>query len=140
MVKPWWSNSSGFYCHDTEPGHLRVPDSRLHAPTLTIRPNRPISELKSTLTETPQKGSMSFYSTDLYRGVIIPIFRNESIGQILRAGRVCLHHCRAHHTVDSAGFVRSDVRTLRDQDCTTQGCSPHGGSPPCGEEQSGPES
>jgi len=61
------------------------PGSRL-PPTRTIRPNRPIAESRSALTETPKKGSLSIFSTDLYRGVIIPIFGNQSIGRIVRAG------------------------------------------------------
>ena len=40
-------------------------------------------ELRFTVTETPKKGSQSIYSTDLYRGVIIPIFGNLSICRIL---------------------------------------------------------
>jgi len=43
-------------------------------------------EFSFTLTETPKKGSMSINSTGLYRGVIIPIFGNQSIGRIVRAG------------------------------------------------------
>ena len=38
------------------------------------------------MTETPKKGHMSIYSTDLYRGVIVPVFGNESIGRVVRAG------------------------------------------------------
>ena len=36
-------------------------------------------EFKFTLTETPRRGSLSIGSTDLYRGVMIPIFGNQSI-------------------------------------------------------------
>ena len=44
-------------------------------------------ELIFALKETPKKGCLSIVSTDLYRGVIIPIFGNQSIGRIVRAGR-----------------------------------------------------
>ena len=40
-------------------------------------------DLRFTLTETPKRGSMSIYSTDLYRGVIIPIFGNSSFEPFL---------------------------------------------------------
>ena len=36
-------------------------------------------ELRFTWTETPKRGSLSIDLTDLYRGVIIPIFGNESM-------------------------------------------------------------
>ena len=44
-------------------------------------------DLRFTLTETPKKGSLSIHSTDLYRGVITPIFGNQSleINWIVRA-------------------------------------------------------
>ena len=42
-------------------------------------------ELRFTLTEIPQKGFLSIYSTDLQWGVIIPIFGNQSICRIVRA-------------------------------------------------------
>ena len=38
--------------------------------------------MRCVWTETPKQGSMSIYSTDLYRGVIISIFRDQSIGLI----------------------------------------------------------
>ena len=55
-------------------------------PTLSITPNQSISGLIFTLTETPKKMSLSIYSTDLYRVMIITIFENESMGRIVRAG------------------------------------------------------
>ena len=36
------------------------------------------------LMETPKKGSLSIYSTDLHRGVIISTFENQSIGREVR--------------------------------------------------------
>jgi len=48
-------------------------------------------ELKFTLTETPKRGFMSIYSTDLYQGVIMSIFGNRSMGRIVRAGGLPSH-------------------------------------------------
>ena len=45
-------------------------------------------KMRFTLTETPKKGPLSIFSTDSYRVVIIYIFRNHSIGRIVRAGVV----------------------------------------------------
>ena len=43
-------------------------------------------ELRFALTGTPKKGSLSIYSNDSYWGVIVPVFGNQSIGRIVRAG------------------------------------------------------
>ena len=72
----------------------RVAAARSHPLTLQAGvPPNPRNTTKSTnlewkfaSTETPNRGSLSIYSTDLYRGVIIPIFGNEPIGRIVRAG------------------------------------------------------
>ena len=47
--------------------------------------------LRFTLTQTPQRGCLSIYSTDSYRGVTIPIFGNQLIGQIVKAGGRVAH-------------------------------------------------
>ena len=39
-----------------------------------------------TLTEAPKKEYVSIYSTDMYRGVIVPVYGDRSIGRIMRAG------------------------------------------------------
>ena len=49
-------------------------------------------ELRFSLTETPRKGSLSIRSTGLYRGVIIPVVGNESIGRIVKAGGTSRFH------------------------------------------------
>ena len=68
-------------------------------PTLTIGPNRWYSDLGFALTDPPQKMRLSFYSTYVYQGVIVPVFGhhsmarivfpvfgNQSIARIVRAG------------------------------------------------------
>ena len=69
-------------CGQAEPVHVAAwPSTNPHDKTKSTD-----SELRFTLAETPKKGSLSIYSTNLYRGVIIPVFGNRSIGLIVRAG------------------------------------------------------
>ena len=62
-------------------------------PAATTSPHDPTKstnlEWRSTLTATPKRGFLSIYLTDLYRGVIIPVFENQSIGRRQRD-----EHCR----------------------------------------------
>jgi len=55
-------------------------------PTLTVRQNRPISELRFALTETPKKGSLSIYSLYLYQVLNIPAIQIDRFGRTARAG------------------------------------------------------
>ena len=78
------------------PAGRRVDWERARGHASDLRTTNPHDTTKSTnlrvemyLDRDPQKGSI--YSTDLYRGVNIPIFGNESIGPIVRAGGTHLY-------------------------------------------------
>jgi hypothetical protein len=74
-------------------GDLQGNWSQMEGHLRTCRPSHQPSRsdqidllaLRFTFTETPETESPSIYSNDLYRGVIIPIFGNQSIGRIVRA-------------------------------------------------------
>jgi len=88
---------------------------RREPPTFTIRPNRSISELRFTLTETPKKGSLSIDSTVFVPGVKYSCIVNQSIWsdrqgwwivgwgmgrnlQRFRSGLVLKAHRRSYHS------------------------------------------
>ena len=75
---------------------LILPFSGTHRGRILVPTTNPPNETKSTnlemrftLTETPERGVLSIYLTDLYRGVIIPIFRHQSIGGLVDTYQFC---------------------------------------------------
>ena len=77
-------------------------------------------EVGFTLTETPKKRPLSICSNDLYRGVIIPIFENQSVGRIVRADVCGWRWC-----VWVQWMVMAGVLVLDDQ-VDREGCEPQG--------------